>query len=327
MLSIIIPTRNRLVTVIQTVNSILGNSGEKDEFEILVVDNNSDKYEIKELLAVLNHPKVRVFSETKIGLVYARHAGVKLSKGNILAFIDDDIIVGDYWLPTLLSLNDQYLDINLFTGSAMPIYQSYPPSWLRYFWDYNKKDKINCCYWLSLIDFGPEIKLIDPNLVWGLNFIIRKNAILKYEGFHPDVTAPSLLGFVGDGETGLTMKMKSAGEVALYLPDLLIHHIATKERLSKLYFLKRAYVQGISDSFAELKRKKKYSMEVKSANFFKFLQSFRFLVQKKLMERRKFLFLQEFEFEKLKGFNFHQELYNSNQEISKWVDKSNYIEW
>lgn len=326
MVSIIIPTRNRLQTLIQTVQSIVFNSKDNDEFEIIVVDNNSDTYELNELLTSLKHPKVIIHNEINIGLVYARHAGLKLSKGSILAFIDDDIIVGDNWLPTLLSLNKHHLEINLFTGSCFPIYQSYPPQWLKYFWEYNKNKSIRYCYWLSLIDFGSKIKSIDPNLVWGLNFIVRKQAILKYEGFHPDVTATNLLGFVGDGETGLTNKMKSAGEEALYLPNLLIHHIASKERLSKSYFLKRAFIQGISDSFAMLKLKEKYPNEEKRNRCTKLMQSLRFKLQQKLTKRRQFLFLKEFETEKTKGFNYHQDLYKTSQKISEWVDKANYLE-
>lgn len=327
MLSIIIPTRNRLNRLIVTVNSIILGCDDSDDFEILIIDNNSDDYTFEALQQNFKLPKIKVFQELQIGLVYARHCGLKNSRGNILAFIDDDIIFGDNWLKQALKLDLEYLEYSLFTGSSFPVYQKYPPNWLQKFWNNDKANKINSCYWLSFIDFGPSIKKIDPNFVWGLNFIIRRSALIKYDGFNPDVTSNDRLGFVGDGESGLTNKMKLAGEQALYLPDLCIHHIASKERLTHEYFIKRAYIQGISDSFTDIRSQQGLqSNKIKLNRFRQILNSLKFILSKKIIHRSKFKFLKEFEEAKLQGYQFHQHLYKNEEEIFDWVNKENYLD-
>jgi glycosyltransferase involved in cell wall biosynthesis len=327
MVSIIIPTRNRLKSLLLTINSILLGSVENENFEIIVVDNGSDEYSFEELKTKIMHPNVKFILESKVGLVYARNCGFKNSQGNILAFIDDDIIVGDRWLVMLLELNTAYLDVNLFTGCSFPIYQIYPESWINNFWSYDREHKIRHCYSLSLIDFGESSKYIDPNYVWGLNFIIRRSSLITYFGFNPDVTSSDRLGFVGDGESGLTNKMKLAGEQALYLPDLCIHHIASKERLTHEYFIKRAYIQGISDSFTDIRSQQGLqSNKIKLNRFRQILNSLKFILSKKIIHRSQFKFLKEFEEAKLQGYQFHQNLYRNNQEIFDWVNKENYFD-
>lgn len=62
--------------------------------------------------------------------------------------------------------------------------------------------------WLSLLDIGQDVPNIDPNYIWGLNFSIRKQTMYDCGGFHPDLVPAYLQCWQGDGETGLTKKIK-----------------------------------------------------------------------------------------------------------------------
>lgn len=74
-------------------------------------------------------------------------------------------------------------NIMFLTGINLPLYESYPPEWLSYFWSNNEYGRD--CGWLSLIDFGTTIQ-IHPKYVEIPNFIIRKTAFEQLGGFHPD---------------------------------------------------------------------------------------------------------------------------------------------
>ena len=94
-ISIIIPTYGRTRYLKDTLLSISSQSID-EEYEVLVVDNNlkSDRkiYSIvKELNQSADIP-IRYVPEPRVGLLYARHRGAKESRGQILVYVDDDVL-------------------------------------------------------------------------------------------------------------------------------------------------------------------------------------------------------------------------------------------
>ena len=109
------------------------------------------------------------------------------------------------------------------------------------------------CSWLSLLDVGRDVRNIDPHYIWGLNFCIRKSVLFSCGGFHPDLVPKRYQRWQGDGESGLAGKLRCAGFRADYLKDARVVHHCGPERLSSAYFERRAYYQGVCDSFAEIR--------------------------------------------------------------------------
>jgi len=161
-------------------------------------------------------------------------------------------LISETWLAFLSDLQDKHLNFDFFTGPNLPIYGAYPPQWLQYFWRENIYGKESS--WLSLLDFGNESKEIPLQYVWGLNFIVRKEAFMLSGGFHPDNIPNKYQHFQGDGESGLIAKANKLGYKALYCPQLMVYHQVGQERLSKIYFGKRAYYQGVCDSYTQLRK-------------------------------------------------------------------------
>ena len=62
-----------------------------------------------------------------------------------------------------------------------------------------------------------------------------------------------MLRYRGDGETGLWLKMRSAGETLWYCPEATAYHIVPGSRMTVEYLKSRAYNQGISQSFTEFR--------------------------------------------------------------------------
>jgi teichuronic acid biosynthesis glycosyltransferase TuaG len=92
LISIIIPTYNRVSFLLDCVNSILNQT--YTEFEIIIVSDGSTDNS-KEEIAKLNDSRVN-FIELDKNYGYpakARNEGIKLSKGDFIAFCDDD----DLW--------------------------------------------------------------------------------------------------------------------------------------------------------------------------------------------------------------------------------------
>ena len=156
---------------------------------------------------------LRYFRDDMPGLLTGRHRGAKEARGEILAYLDDDVLLAPGWLE---GLRDALRDpaVVLVGGPSRPRYDGDPPSWLdELSWEFEDGRLLSS---LSLIDLGTEKRPIDPCFVCGLNFSIRKNVFHECGGFHPDLMPKALQRYQGDGETGLSLKIKKIG--TLYGP-------------------------------------------------------------------------------------------------------------
>lgn len=338
-ISIIIPTFNRGKVLKSTVLSIISHQYANCQYEIIVVDNGSTD-ETKIVCSEFANQIVNFsyYYDATPGLLTGRHIGASKAKGEIFAFIDDDVVVSDTWLNTIHSVMSKRNDIGFLTGPNLPLYHSYPPDWLSFFWSESKNGKE--CGWLSLIDFGKEEKEISPNYIWGLNFIIRKSIFQILGGFHPDNISKEFQHFQGDGETGLTLKAVEQNIKALYHPGVLLYHQVPSTRMTYEYFDNRAYYQGVCDSFTRLRKENglyKTSLNIRKSP--SFISKAKHFATKKidnflkpdsnnsiLPEEIRSL-MKRFEAKRTEGFDFHQTAFRENKQVRDWVLRENYFEY
>jgi hypothetical protein len=95
---------------------------------------------------------------------------------------------------------------------------------------------------------------IPARFVWGCNFSIRRQLLIKCKGFHPDGMPGNLLRFRGDGETPVSNYVEESDYKTLYNPMASVHHLVSSERMTEKYLNHRAYLQGISDSYTHIRR-------------------------------------------------------------------------
>jgi len=226
-----------------------------DDYEILVIDNNSSDETKKVIEEKIDKYafNIRYFFERKPGLHNARHRGAKEAKGKILCYLDDDVTVEKYWLVGIVE-TFKNTDAVLVGGRVLPNYEITPSSWINKFW--TTIDDSRFLGILSLFDGGNDIKELDPSFICGCNFSIKKEVLFECKGFNPDSMPWELIKYRGDGETGLSIKIKEKGYKSYYNPKICVYHFIPKERLTVEYFCQRMFMQGISDSFTEIRRSK-----------------------------------------------------------------------
>jgi glycosyltransferase involved in cell wall biosynthesis len=251
--SIIISTAGRPVAVRSAIQSLLALSLDRHETEILVIDNNSQEDFAQDLYGycIALNGQVRYIRETNPGLSAARHRSIRESLGSILTFVENDVEVCSGWFDAIQAGFDDP-EVGMIGGPSIPSFTGTMPAWL---WDFVDPTPYGgwMCGWLSLLDIGQDVKNINPNYIWGLNFSIRKDVITRCGGFHPDLVPSDLQRWQGDGETGLTRKVIAAGYRADYLQEALVHHLCSPDRLTPQSFAKRAYYQGICNSFTSIR--------------------------------------------------------------------------
>jgi len=98
MFSVVIPAFNEEQSIVKAIESIKRQSIGRKNFEIIVVNDNSD--DSTPVVAERAGADKIVF-EKKMGTNIARQKGVSVSKGEIIAFMDADSIAPSEWLKSI----------------------------------------------------------------------------------------------------------------------------------------------------------------------------------------------------------------------------------
>lgn len=251
--SIVIPTRNEPDRLASCLASILGTQARSWAYEVLVMDNSDSEYRpaIAAAVAGCSDSRVRYVEMVDVGLMAARHQGVELATGDIVSFIDQDEMVMPTWMEGVRAcLRDPR--VALATGPLIPKYEAKPPAWFEYFWrtDANGRYMLPLTLW----DGGDVERDIDPIWVMGGNLTIRRAVFDDVRGSHPDSMPSRLEAFEGDGETGLTVKVRAGGYRARYSPDCAVLHAVPADRMTLEHMEHRARYDGRGSSFVGARR-------------------------------------------------------------------------
>jgi len=254
-ISIIVPTCDRADSLALTLPSLVCQTYPATDYEVLIVDNGSTDHTarvVAESSAAYPSRTIRYILDPTPGSTAARHRGAREADGDLLVYVDDDIDADPGWLRAIF---DTFADrqVELVGGPSLPKYAVEPAHWLNTFWSHRANGGHSCGY-LSLVDLGDQpFEMENPNYIWSLNFAIRKQTLAMLGGFNPDRMPWELRRFQGDGESAVTRKAKALGLKAMYQPKALVYHRIPESRLTVEYFERRAYLQGIDESFHEIR--------------------------------------------------------------------------
>jgi GT2 family glycosyltransferase len=98
--TVVVCTRDRTEMLKSALQSILAAS--HPNFGVLVVDNAPRTDATREYVKGLADPRVQLITEPMPGLSRARNAGLLAATGNVVAFVDDDVVVDRDWLSILV---------------------------------------------------------------------------------------------------------------------------------------------------------------------------------------------------------------------------------
>jgi glycosyltransferase involved in cell wall biosynthesis len=104
LISVIIPAFNRASFLKKAVESVLSQTYQN--FELIIVDDGSDD-DTKKILSPYTDRITYLFQENR-GPASARNSGIKISKGNFLAFLDSD----DVWVKEKLAVQMSQMRTN-----------------------------------------------------------------------------------------------------------------------------------------------------------------------------------------------------------------------
>ena len=227
-ISVILCTWNRASLLDDALDALLS-QGDAPPHEIIVVDNASTDAtrELVEKRARTN-PHLRYEYEGRQGLSHARNAGIRVSRGSIVAFTDDDVRVGDDWLKALHTSFIRHPEASCVGGPVQPVWPGAAvPRWLSE------------RHWapLGVQDYGDRELRVDaarPICLIGANLAFRREALEALGGFSVDVQRVA----DGPGSTedhDCHIRLWRSGRCGIYDPTVRTTAVVTTARVEKAH--------------------------------------------------------------------------------------------
>ncbi|PCJ74116.1 MAG: hypothetical protein COA53_10165 [Rhodobacteraceae bacterium] len=202
MICIVICTRERPIMLRRVLESCAKiTTGMRSELQFLIIENGPEKGAREVVSGVEPQLNILYFNEPNLGIVNARNAGIDAfldTDADWMATIDDDEIISDGWLTSMLDAIDAYPQCNVFSGPQIRVLPENISQWLI------SKPKPN-----------PE----TGTPVWNAS---TANALFNRAVFAPDkmgLRFHPLFNLSGGSDTHLFFQLKDLGEDVLWVRD------------------------------------------------------------------------------------------------------------
>ena len=222
-------TARRWACLQQAVAAVRAQSTQPAE-AILVIDHNPEML----ARAQAEMPEVRVIPNTRAaGSSGARNTGAAASQGEILVFLDDDIVAGAAWLETVLG-HFSTPEVAGVGGQARPLWQQSCPAWFppEFYW------VVGASYVGMPNHVGPVRN------IWSSNMAVRRAVFESAGGFRDDLAKIANKSRPDDTDLCLRAAAHTSG-LWIYEPAAIASHWVPRERAKFSYFLYRCFHEGV----------------------------------------------------------------------------------
>lgn len=232
LISIVICTYNRSNILEILLNSIKELDYDLNDFEVIVVDNNSSDNTKKVVEKFSTRQKnIKYLFEEEVGLSNARNTGWNNSNGLYIAYIDDDCKVPKKWLKVAKDVIDKFSP-GMFGGPYYPYYISKKPHWFKDSYGTSKHAEQS-----GIMKEGQYIS--------GGNFFIKKSLLKDLGGFNPCYGMKgSEMGYGEETELIRIFRRKYTNQDVYYEEKLLLYHLVRREKMSILWNIKQRFISG-----------------------------------------------------------------------------------
>jgi glycosyltransferase involved in cell wall biosynthesis len=237
--SVLIPTYNRANDLRGTLRS-MAELRPDAPWELIVIDNNSnDDTRAVVLEAASWFPvELRYVFEKEQGRCAALNHGILASRGEIIVTTDDDVRVKADWLNQAASLLDECSG-DYVGGKVLPIWGGERPAWLP-----NHAGRP----WsvIALLDHGDKpLEFDERHVPLGVNLAFRRDCFSR-AGLWDNRVGRKAGTLLGQEVREWGLRARAAGLRGFYAPNMVVQHIIPQERLTKGYFRRWFYWNGIS---------------------------------------------------------------------------------
>jgi glycosyltransferase involved in cell wall biosynthesis len=234
-LTVILPTFRRPDALGRALDALAAQEDPGVAWELVVIDNDDPpgaEATVDDRGRHLPVP-VRFVREPRRGASHARNRGIEEATGDIIVMLDDDVVPKADWLARLVEpILEGRCDA---TGGRVILDPTVAwPRWLD----------PTVAHYLSL--FEPSEHEVELEALLTASAAWATDLLRKTGGFDPALGPRDGVPLVAD-DNDLTRRFIQAGGRVRFVPDAIVVHELTRERLRKRYLLRRAWAQGRSD--------------------------------------------------------------------------------
>jgi glycosyltransferase involved in cell wall biosynthesis len=237
-LSVVVPTRGRAAYLEVTLDSLLDQRTET-AYEIVVVDDGASD---ATATVVATRPAVRYVAHGEgRGLNAARNTGLQESQAELIAFVDDDVLVPPGWVAALVAGSRGHPEAEAFGGPIRARFEGRTPRGCG-----REEPPI------TTLDLGADD--CEATEAWGANFAVRRAAVERVGPFDERIVRPH-----GDEEEWLE-RLRSAGGTIVYLAGAGLDHRRTAEDARLGPLARAAYSRGRAARASDRRRERAPSL-------------------------------------------------------------------
>jgi GT2 family glycosyltransferase len=237
-ITVVVPTFRRPAGLARALGALSEQRDPGAEWDVVVVDNDSPPGAEPTFAAFAARlgRDARLVREHRRGAAPARNAGIAAAGGDVVAFLDDDVVPADDWLRQLvepvLSGRSEGAGGRVRLDPTVALPRWLGGDWLGY---------------LSAFDLGGDAHEIGADeYVLSASAAFRVDVLHRVGGFDPVLGPRPGVPMVND-DIDLCRRVMGDGGRISYVPSAVVVHELPPHRLTRRYMLRRTYAQGRSD--------------------------------------------------------------------------------
>ena len=240
MISLVICTYNRDKYLPKVLQSILNQTCDYSEFEIVLVNNNCT--DTTEQICVsfqekYPHIDFNYIIENQQGLSYARNRGYKESKYELIAYLDDDAFISKNYVEEILKIFKADPKIDALGGKIHLDFEVEEPAWSNKY--------INSI--LGYYDKGDSPLIYNKSdYPRGSNMIFKKNILEGINGFNVNLGRTGK-NMNGGEEKDIFLRLYDLNKNVVYRPNVLVYHTVPEARLQMPFVRKQSMGIGYAE--------------------------------------------------------------------------------
>ena len=220
--TVVVCTRDRAELLLRCLRSVVA-SVERSGLEppdVLVVDNAPPDGSTRAAVAEL--PGVRYVVEPRAGLDFARNQALRSALGDVVAFLDDDVVVDAGWYAELVHVWAVHPDAGGATGQVLPYELETPAQVLFERYGGFRRPWVSARYHGRALPGNALFPYGAGMFGAGCNMSYRREAVLALGGF--DEALDTGRPLPGGGDLDMFSRVLRAGHPLVYAPAYLVHH-------------------------------------------------------------------------------------------------------
>lgn len=225
LITVAIPTHNRAPLLRASLERLASlATPDAVEWELIVVQNDCTDGTSAMLSELAVRLPLRVLSESRPGVNFARNAAVDAARGDHIVFTDDDTLVDPGWLAAYASAFASSPGVDIFGGPIVPRFASPPPQWLR-----ASMPLVHAAYGnLEARDgSAPFSATFHP---YGANMAFR-TSVLRRSPFD-SFLGPSGTTRVNGSEKALILQLLASGHAGRWVEEARVEHCIQEKQMT-----------------------------------------------------------------------------------------------